>query len=135
MRTFHQQIIKHSGVGALFTPPDEAGFAPAVTKIFIDTKVRGHKTLGPKLLSGFDKKQGPGSHSAQASSSPPRLFWCDCSSCRESRTQVLPAKAFVWPYYLTSNVVYVCLTFVSWPDYLNPNGFGEHATIELCLFP
>lgn len=53
--------------GALFKPPDETGFAPAVTKIFTDTKARGDKTLGPKLPSAFDKKQGPGSHSAQAS--------------------------------------------------------------------
>ena len=87
--------------GALFIPPGEAVFSPAVIKIFIDPKGGGHNTLGPKFLGTFDKKQGPGSRSAQASSSPTCLSWCNHHSCMESRTEAFPVKVFMWSHFLT----------------------------------
>lgn len=108
--------------GAFSIPSGEAGFPPAVIEIFIDPKVGGRKTSGPKFLSTFDKKQGPGWCRAQASLSPIHLSWCDhnhCTGLTSSHT----------------NVMCVCLTFALCPHHLNPNCFGKHVTIKLCLFP
>lgn len=135
VRIFQQQVIKSSGMGLSSYLLVKLFFPLQLLKYLLILKEESHKTLGPKFLSTLNKKQGPRSPSAQASL--PQHAFPGAMVIAAWRAE---QKFCLWrhsrgPTSSHTNVAYVCLTFVSWPDHLNPNGFGKHGTIKLCPFP